>query len=245
MTPGGPVSHGDLERREREFRRRLAIEVECCRRNPVYWLERYAWTSDEHERVEPKKKLIHAEPWIDPATLQPGRELDGSVDDYLLYLAAMWWNEDLLAVPKSRQLRVTHLMVNLHGWLAMMYEGQRVAFQSKKFEDADETLQRLDKSFSIMREKNPYHNWPVHRYKKGRILFPNGSIIMAVAQGPRVVRQYTFSAIFSDETAFQDEADDAFTAAIPTIEGGGKYTAVSSAEPGFFEQLVKDQMALD
>lgn len=220
----------------------LKLEFERCRRNPVYWLERYAWTVDEHERRENERPLIHGEPWIDPGTLLPMRELDGSKDDYLRYLAAQWWNTDLLAVPKSRQLRLTHLMVALYGWLCMMYPGQRVAFQSKKEEDADATLQRLDKAQEIMRKKHSALPWPVLRYKYARALWPNGSMVMAVAQGPAVVRQYTFSGIFSDEMAFQMDAEDAYTAAIPTIEGGGRYTAVSSADPGFFERLVFDRV---
>lgn len=230
------------EERARVTRAAIRLEMERIRRNPVYFIERYAWTVDEHVRHgDNKRKLYHGEPFIDVPTLQPLRELDGSTDDYLLYVAAQWWNEDLLAVPKSRQLRMTHLMVGLHGWLAMMYPGQRVAIQSKKLEDADATLQRLDKSLHIIREKYPVLPWPEMRYKYARGIFPNGSLIMAVAQGASVVRQYTFSAIFSDETAFQLDAEEAFTAAIPTIEGGGKYSAVSSAEPGFYERLIFDQ----
>lgn len=236
-------------------RRASYFEFEKCRRNPTYWLERYAWSQDEHRRTDNERPLIHGEPWLDEA-MMPTRELgrcyhdDGrdpaqctecGQDDYLRLIAELWWQNDLLAVPKSRQLRITHLMINLHGWLAMFYSGQRIAVQSKKEQDADEILKRLDKSLTIMRKMHPQFEWPVHRYKYCRIIFPNGSILMAVAQGPAVVRQYTFSAIFSDEMAFQMDAEAAFTAAIPTIEGGGKYSAVSSAHPTFFKDLVYDE----
>lgn len=228
--------------RKRVLRARVHLEMERCRRNPVYWLERYAWSVDEHRRTDNERPLVHGEKWIDPETLQPMRELDGGEDDYLRYIAACWHNVDLLAVPKSRQLRLTHLMVALHGWLCMFHPGQRVAFQSKKEEDADATLQRLHKAQEIMRKNHPALPWPVMRYKYAKGIWPNSSMVMAVAQGPAVVRQYTFSAIFSDEMAFQMDAEDAYTAAIPTIEGGGKYSAVSSADPGYFEQLVFDKV---
>ena len=242
----------EYERRLHDFQALTLLEMECCRRNPVYWLEHYAWSQDEHLRIDNERPLIHAEPYIDRVTLLPMRELglcshedpeclECGVDDYLLYIAALWWNEDRLAVPKSRQLRLTHLMVNLHGWLAMMFPGQRIAVQSKKFEDANETLKRLDNSFQIMRKMHSNMPFPVHLYKEGRMLFPNGSVIMAVAQGASVVRQYTFSAILSDETAFQVEADEAYTAALPTVLGGGKYTMVSSANPGFFQDMCYDK----
>lgn len=234
-----PATLGDP--RTKAAKRVLWLEMERCRRNPVYWIERYAYTVDEHRRTDNERPLIHAEPFIDPGTLLPMRDLDGSPDDYLLYIASLWWNHDLLAVPKSRQLRMTHLMVNLHGWLAMFYPGQRIAIQSKKEEDADATLQRLVRSFEIMRREWPAMPWPRMRYKYANGIFEHGSIIKAVAQGPDVVRQYTFSAIFSDEMAFQLDAEDAYTAAIPTIEGGGKFTAVSTANPGFFEELVFDR----
>ena len=230
-----------ISEREEDFLLRTQLEEEACRRNLLYWLERYAWTADEHRRVDNERPLLHGEHYIDDETLQPCRELDGGPDDYLRFIAGTWWNEDLIAIPKSRQLRLTHLMVNCHGWLCMMHPGQRVAFQSKKFEDANETLMRLDVSFGIMRKMHRNMSWPSCRYKQGRMLFPNGSVIMAVAQGASVVRQYTFSAIFSDETAFQPESDEAFTAALPTILGGGKYTMVSSAHPGFFQSIVYDK----
>lgn len=227
--------------RVRNARALIILEMERIRRSPVYWLENYAWTVDEHRRVDNERKLFHGEPYIDPATLQPTRELGDGVDDYLLYCAALWWNNELTAFPKSRQLRMTHLMMNLHGWLGMMHPGQRIAVQSKKEEDADATLQRWRESYRIMKAKAPALPWPTFRYKYAKGLFTNGSIIMAVQQGAAAVRQYTYSAIFSDEMAFQFEAEDAYTAAIPTIEGGGKYTAISSAHPGFFEKLVFDK----
>lgn len=260
FRPGGEldavtqVADGwEYEKRLREFQALTLLEMEACRRNPVYWLEHYAWSQDEHLRINNERPLIHAKPYIDRQTLLPMRELglctheaplechDCGIDDYLLYIAALWWNEDRLAVPKSRQLRLTHLMVNLHGWLAMMFPGQRIALQSKKFEDANETLKRLDNSFGIMAKMHTNMPWPGHVFKEGRMLFPNGSVIMAVAQGAAVVRQYTFSAIFSDETAFQVEADEAYTAALPTVLGGGKYTMVSSANPGFFQDMCYDK----
>jgi len=46
----------------------------------------------------------------------------------------------------------------------------------------------------------------------------------------------------SDEMAFQPEAEDAYTGALPTIKGGGRFTGVSSANPGFFHFLVENKI---
>ena len=218
------------------------LEFEACRRHPLYYLERYVWTLDEHEMREPAKPLMHGEPAVDPLTLQLSRELDGGEDDYLRFIALAWWQEKLLLVPKSRQLRLSHLMINLHGWLCQFNPGQRVAVQSKVFEDADALLERRWKSMQLERRLYPHLPWPEATRKVGFINWPNGSQMMAIKQGGDKVRSYTFSAILSDEMAFQEEAEAAYTAAIPTIEGGdAKYTGISTANPGFFQKRVFDK----
>jgi len=52
---------------------------------------------------------------------------------------------------------------------------------------------------------------------------------------------HTASGIFMDEAAFMFEVESAFTAAKPSIDGGGRITMVSSANPGFFESMVNDK----
>jgi len=49
------------------------------------------------------------------------------------------------------------------------------------------------------------------------------------------------SLIVSDEMAFQTDSEKAYMGALPSIRGGGKYVGISSANPGFFERMVKDQ----
>jgi hypothetical protein len=231
----------EAEQRARQIERAGLLEWERCRRCLLYYCEHYVWTVDEHERDEPVRPLLHGIDAIDPQTLQLTRDLDGSEDDYLRYVTLAWEREPLLAVPKSRQMRLTHAAVAWHGWLAQYYPGQRIAIQSKNFEDADALLGRLDKSWEAQREKAPWIQWPTYKKTEGRIVLPNGSILMAIAQGADKLRSYTFSAILSDEMGFQDKAEEAYAAAVPTIEGGGKYTAISSANPGFFQSLVFDR----
>jgi hypothetical protein len=221
------------------------VEHESCRRNGLYYLENYAWTYDEHKKDEPKRKLFHGDNVVDPISLQHVRPLDGREDDFLRYLAEVWLHEALMLVPKSRQLRISHLMMALHGWLAQFWDGQRIAIQSKKLEDADALLERRWKAMLLEREYYPHIPWPKARRKHGAIIFDHSSIMMACAQGADVLRSYTFSAILSDEIAFQDQAEDAYVASIPTIAGGGKFTGVSTANPGFFEKMVFDRLALE
>lgn len=230
-----------LRKKAAELRIAGELQYESCRRSLLYYLENFCWTLDEHERDGAEKPLFHGKRWIDPSTLLPLRELDGSEDDYLRYTAAVWEQVPLLAIPKSRQLRLSHLMVACHRWLAQFHPGQRIAIQSKQAGDADALLERCKAALDLERKRYPWLPWPDIKRVTERIVFPNGSIMMAIAQGADKVRSYTFSAIMSDEMGFQEEAEAAYTAAIPTIEGGGKYTAISSANPGFFQKIVFDK----
>lgn len=242
---GAAVVRRDVQSRVNEALTWGLLERESCRRSLLYYLENYVWSYDEHEREDPKRKLFHGDHVIDPRSLQMTRPLDGREDDYLRYIALVWEQVPLLLVPKSRQLRLSHLMMAAHGWLGQFFSGQRIAVQSKKLEDADALLERRWMAMQVERENYPHVSWPTARRKKGAIIYDHGSILQACAQGSDVLRSYTFSAILSDEMAFQEEAEDAYTASIPTIEGGGKFTGVSTANPSYFEQLVFDRLAME
>jgi len=54
---------------------------------------------------------------------------------------------------------------------------------------------------------------------------------------------HTASGIFADEMAFQEQAEDAFTAARPTFLGGGRFTGVSTPNfRNFWYRMVYDKM---
>ncbi len=42
--------------------------------------------------------------------------------------------------------------------------------------------------------------------------------------------------------AFWKDAQKMYAGAYPTLEGGGRFTAISSAGPGFFKRLVHDTL---
>jgi hypothetical protein len=46
--------------------------------------------------------------------------------------------------------------------------------------------------------------------------------------------------MLSDEAAFNPDAAETFAALKPAIMGGGRYLAVSSANPSFFQALAQD-----
>lgn len=183
------------------------------------WLSECCYTRDEHDQVNPVKRFPVDKPYI------------GAIIN-------LWVNEPLLLVPKSRQLLMSWLFSACYLWDTQFHEGRLNFFQSKKEEDADRLLQRA----WFIYEHQP--DWlkamfPAE-YTYCHIKFKHaGSEIWGVPQGGDQTRSHTASGIFSDEMAFQPMAEDAYTGAKPTIDGGGRFTGVSSANPGFFQFLVE------
>lgn len=195
-----------------------------------YFLKHFVYTLDEHDKIQPAKKLpMHKE--------------------YLQELAHYFYTEPLLLVEKSRQMMVSWIMVACHLWDAQFHEGRRIFFQSKKEHDANEMLNRakfIYQNYPPVVRDVIYAKYPAREpmaYLK--LEFPkHNSIIQGTPQGSNVLRQYTASRIFSDEMAFQEKAEEAFIAAKPTLVGGGSFIGVSSPNfKEFFYHLAHDQVS--
>jgi len=156
-----------------------------------------------------------------------------------------WINEPLLVVEKSRDVMATWLIVALYTWDTVFHPGRQNIFQSKTANDTNELVKR---SWHI------YQNQPQFLRKVVKGIYNLGgsksgefkldgihSEILGFPQGPDVVRQYHPSGIFQDEAAYQERAHDAFTAIKPAIQNGGRYTGISSANPGWFQLVCQDR----
>ena len=70
----------------------------------------------------------------------------------------------------------------------------------------------------------------------------NKSRIIGLSQNPDDVKGYTASNIFSDEVAAQERARETFVAMKPTLDGGGRYIAVSTPlGRNYFYNMVHEQ----
>jgi phage FluMu gp28-like protein len=202
-------------------------EVQQASKDLFFYLENFVYTQDEHDMVQPIKRLpMHKQ--------------------YLRELAQYFLDEPLLLIEKSRQMMVTWLMIACNLWDAQFHLGRRIFFQSKKENDANHLVDRA---------KMIYDNYPPHYKAVIEQLYPmrepraylrmefgkSQSIIQGTPQGADVIRQYTASRVFSDEMAFQEKAEEAYIAAKPTIVGGGKFVGVSTPNfKNFFYLLAKD-----
>lgn len=195
-----------------------------CENDLLYFLG-FVYTHDEHDKESPTKKF--------PLDKQ-----------YLRELAKLFETEQLLLVEKSRQMMVTWLMVACHLWDAMFHKGRRIFIQSKKEVDANHLIDRAKFIYrhlpETMRQLYPA-NKPMAYLKLE--FGKNNSILQGTPQGADVLRQYTVSRLFQDEMAFQEKAEEAYIAALPTIKGGGSFCGVSSPNfKNFFYLLAKDQV---
>jgi len=136
---------------------------------------------------------------------------------------------------------MTWLFCALYLWESMFFEHRLTFFQSKKEDDAEENVKR---AFFIWNNLPKFmKQWrPIHR-KFCRIEFPSiGSRIFGIPAGPDHARQFTSSGIFCDELAYQPDVDQLMAAVGPSLAGGGRFSGVSSTAPGYFAQMIKDEL---
>ena len=196
-------------------------EIEYCKNDLLYFLTEYCYTLDEHDSKNPVKKL--------PMNKQ-----------YLRDLAQLFLNERLLLIEKSRQMMVTWSMVACHLWDIMFHSGKRVAFQSKKEQDANNLIDRTKFIYDHVPEFLKQGEYKADPYSYCKLSFgKHNSIIQGIPQGPEQLRQYTYSRIFNDEMPFQEQKEEAYIAALPTIKGGGSYIGCGSPNFKEFFYLLK------
>lgn len=202
------------------------------RRDPAYFLQRCVKTRDQADKLDPIKRF--------PLQEGKGDEQDKA---YLRFLIPHIWNEPLLGIVKSRRMILTWTMCALWVCDAMFREGRFNALVSKKEEDSDELVQRCHFIYENLDETDLGFKKPRAIYKYTSLTFPeNGSEIKGFAQGADQLRQRGCSRVGCDEMAFWTQARATFVSLKPTITGGGQILAISTRYPGFFKDLVEDNL---
>lgn len=206
--------------------------------NEVDWLEKF--------------KLIRSDPWeflkitktLDPADKANPIKYFPVHLDYLKYYVRIWQTYPKVLVPKSRRMKMSWVNIALYLWDTAFKVGRHNAFVSKKEDDSHELVKKawflLE---NLDHEQLPKEFIPKYELTYNKLTFPEtNSLIQGFASGADQLRQFTLSGIFADEQAFWDDAERMYSASIPTLEGGGRYTGVSSPAPGFFKRLVFDEL---
>lgn len=171
---------------------------------------------------------------------------------YCLYLVRYWQKYKKLAIPKSRRMTVSWTFIALAVWDVIFHKGRSWAFTSKKEEDAKELVERAEFILNHIPPEVLGKEY-IPKVKNGKMQtsppvldFPEvSSRIQGFPQGGNQLRQRGFSGILEDECAFQEESEDTYAAAEPTIKGGGRMIKVSSRavdDGGFFKKIVFDKL---
>lgn len=204
----------------------IEAELKRCIKYPAYFIMTHCFTKDEHDPVNPVKRFPRYK--------------------YIPFLIRELARYNRVAIPKSRQVMITWTVLAHLLYRAVYRRHQMIFIQSKKEEDAAALVDRVKHMYEHLpwwiHAAAPLRR-PLHKQPFNRLAFANGSLIWGVPQGADVLRQYTASIVFQDEGAFQDRAEEAYNASKPTVEGGGQYIIVSSANGrNFFYRIVADKI---
>lgn len=171
---------------------------------------------------------------------------------YAHYIVLIYEKFKKLAIPKSRRMTVSWTILSLIAHDICFFKGRSWAVTSKKEEDAKELVERIEFIINHIPEEILSKD-VLPKMKHGKMQSSPPTIdmedihskVQGFPQGGNQLRQRGFSGIFEDECAFQEESEDTYAAALPTIKGGGRFIKVSSRaieDKGFFKKIVFDQL---
>lgn len=165
--------------------------------------------------------------------------------DYLHTLLTEWQAHPLFAVAKSRRMFASWAMIAAHVWLAATTPHAKIAFMARKEgrNEAEGSAELVWRAKFIVDHLPPLFPATPIDYQFCRLKFPaNGSEIIGLGEGADQARQMTLTAVLGDEVGFWDDPLATYVALRPTVEGGGRVTLISSANPGFFKALILDEL---
>jgi len=210
----------------------VKAKAELYRRQPLTWLfgrpglPAQVKTRDEHD------PSIEAKPFPDKR--------------YIREVVRLWQTHRMNIWEKSRQVMASWTLCALYLHDTQFGVNRLNFISSKKELDADALLRRC---FFMWENQQPWLKalCPAE-YSFCRFFRPDRSSEMpyselfAIPQGGDIIRQYTGSGLLLDEAAFMPDLESALGAAQPMLKGGGRIDVVSSAEPGYFQDLAEDRV---
>jgi len=198
-------------------------EVMRSASEPWYWIVNYCWTrwsSDDG-----------LESFVDRVPAK----------SYLQVIADDWYRHRNYAISKSRQMMVTWLMVILHCHECFFKDYIQAYCQSKKEDDADvEMIQRA--RFVCLNLPGWMQVYSPVKYSFCKLVFTKTSSLMkGIPSGGDQIRSHNPNYLLSDEIAFQNEAEQSYTAALACCK---KITLVTSANPGWASDFYNDRLSI-
>jgi hypothetical protein len=173
---------------------------------------------------------------------------DARRKEYIRELVRFWLTGKMNIIEKSRQMMCSWVLCSLYLWDAEFGVNRLLFLSSKKEEDSDRLIQRCytvwsnQPAFLKCAYPAEYSFCHLKFRRPGESDSLPYSELWGIAQGPDIIRQHVGSGLFVDEGGFQSDLAALVGAAKPMLVGGGRLDIVSSASPGFFQELVEDRV---
>ncbi len=191
-----------------------------CSVDPWYWLSNYVYTIRRDEYIE-------------------GSSVERfPPDPYLRYIFHCCFTHAKLAIDKSRQMRMTWVMMAYELWNAQFKSNEMVTCQTKKQPDADE---ELIKRAHFMWKSQPSWLAPPAKRAFCRLEFPgHNSLILGIPNGGDQIRSHNPSRHLGDECGFlEGEFEECRTAALACCKD---IKLISTANAGLWDDFINDSL---
>lgn len=203
-------------------------EVEACRLEPAYLVDRYGWidrpasgaagVDGDRDLLEPGQAGSPGEPvrfrlWPDQV------ELLGTLME-----------ERRIVILKARQLGISWVVCAYVLWLCLFRRGQAILLYSKGQREADELVRRI----RLLYERLPgslreFLARPVGKPSKKEVVWSNGNRILSMPSTTAAGISFTASLVVMDEAAYCERASELYAAVSPTMEHAGQMVLLSVA----------------
>lgn len=155
-------------------------------------------------------------------------------------LAAEWQAHPRMVVLKARQLGISWMAAALALWTALSRPGSLVLLVSQTKADAQELLAKVRFLWEHLPEPLRRQAGGVGRDSSLVLEFPElSSAVEALPSTRKAGRGRTARLVIADEHAFHPWPAENFAALAPTVEAGGQFLSISTANGagGFFAEL--------
>jgi hypothetical protein len=138
-------------------------------------------------------------------------------------------SERLVIILKARQLGISWAVCAYALWLSVLFPGKQILLFSLGEDEASELLRRVQVLYERLPEELKEALPALEKDNTGLLVWSNGSRIRSMPATQRAGRSLTASVVIMDEAAHMMWADKLYTAAKPTMDGGGQLIIVSTA----------------
>ena len=177
-----------------------------CQQSPQFFFQKYAKIQDRAKRA-----TIRFEPW-----------------KHLTDLLSLFLTEPLVIVLKARQLGISWLVCAYAVWMAKFHSNCKILMLSQGEEEA---FDLISKCRFIDDQLPEFLKCPREPDQRGFIGYPDsGSEIKALPSTEKAGRSTDATVVICDEWEFHPYAEANFAALKPTIDGGGQFIGLSTAD---------------